>query len=85
MCNECGNCETFCPWASAPYKDKFTLFSTEKEFDESKNSGFLLLSGSKYKLRYEGAVFTEDLSSGSQKIPAKLVALILNATISIPL
>ena len=25
MCNECGNCKSFCPYASAPYKDKFTL------------------------------------------------------------
>ena len=24
MCNECGNCKSFCPYASAPYKDKFT-------------------------------------------------------------
>ena len=27
MCNECGNCAVFCPYASAPYKDKFTLFA----------------------------------------------------------
>ncbi len=85
MCNECGNCETFCPWSSAPYKDKFTLFSTEKEFDESKNSGFLLLSGSKYKLRYDGAVFVADLSETSQKIPAELAALILSASKCVPL
>ena len=24
MCNECGNCRSFCPWDSAPYLDKFT-------------------------------------------------------------
>ncbi|MDK2808933.1 MAG: putative selenate reductase, partial [Clostridiales bacterium] len=24
MCNECGNCKSFCPYDSAPYKDKFT-------------------------------------------------------------
>ena len=29
MCNECGNCRTFCPWGGAPYKDKFTLFANE--------------------------------------------------------
>ncbi|MGL4283641.1 MAG: FAD-dependent oxidoreductase, partial [Eubacterium aggregans] len=26
MCNECGNCMMFCPYGSAPYNDKFTLF-----------------------------------------------------------
>lgn len=40
MCNECGNCDTFCPYDSAPYKDKFTLFGTKEAFIESNNSGF---------------------------------------------
>ncbi|MFA6026781.1 MAG: putative selenate reductase subunit YgfK, partial [Ignavibacteriaceae bacterium] len=26
MCNDCGNCETFCPHIGAPYKVKITLF-----------------------------------------------------------
>lgn len=45
MCNECGNCMSFCPYSSAPYKDKFTLFSTEKDFEHSENQGFVLLDG----------------------------------------
>ncbi|MFA6026992.1 MAG: FAD-dependent oxidoreductase, partial [Ignavibacteriaceae bacterium] len=40
MCNDCGNCETFCPHIGAPYKDKITLFWSEKEMRESKNDGF---------------------------------------------
>jgi putative selenate reductase len=43
MCNECGNCETFCPYSSAPYKDKFTLFNTEADFNNSTNSGFYVI------------------------------------------
>lgn len=54
MCNECGNCTVFCPYDSSPYKEKFTLFSTEKEFDESENKGFLVLGGGKIKLRLDG-------------------------------
>ena len=53
MCNECGNCTAFCPYDSAPYKEKFTFFSTEKEFDESENKGFFVLGGSKIKLRLD--------------------------------
>jgi len=53
MCNECGNCTMFCPYDSSPYKEKFTLFSTEKEFDESENKGFLVLGGGKIKLRLD--------------------------------
>jgi len=43
MCNECGNCATFCPYSSDPYKAKLTLFWSEKEFQESSNSGFLII------------------------------------------
>lgn len=42
MCNECGNCKSFCPYSSAPYKDKFTVFATEKDFDDSTNQGFVI-------------------------------------------
>ncbi|MCT4599066.1 MAG: putative selenate reductase subunit YgfK [Vallitalea sp.] len=42
MCNECGNCEAFCPYTSAPYKHKFTLFSTIEDFNNSSNEGFVM-------------------------------------------
>ena len=44
MCNECGNCETFCPHMGSPYKDKVTLFRNEQEFNNSRNSGFYMSS-----------------------------------------
>ena len=37
MCNECGNCETFCPYASALQRQ--ILFNSEAFYD-STNSGF---------------------------------------------
>ena len=51
MCNECGNCESFCPHKGAPYKDKFTVFKTLKDFEISKQSGILKISDDKYKIR----------------------------------
>ena len=51
MCNECGNCAVFCPYDSAPYKDKFTLFWSREDFDNSTNAGFLRLEGSKTLVR----------------------------------
>lgn len=44
MCNECGNCKTFCPYDSAPYKDKFTVFENEKDFNDSTNQGFYFVT-----------------------------------------
>ncbi|MHB8962826.1 MAG: putative selenate reductase subunit YgfK, partial [Saccharofermentanales bacterium] len=42
MCNECGNCETFCPYDSAPYREKFTLFADEASMADSRNDGFIV-------------------------------------------
>ncbi len=52
MCNECGNCNSFCPFESAPYKAKLTLFANEKDYNESENEGFYFTDekGS-YKIR----------------------------------
>jgi len=44
MCNECGNCKSFCPYASAPYKDKFTLFASEADMADSTNDGFAVIN-----------------------------------------
>ena len=47
LCNECGNCVTFCPHDGAPWREKPTLFSTAAAFDTSNTSGFLLLNNGK--------------------------------------
>ena len=51
MCNECGNCDSFCPHIGKPYKDKFTVFWTDFDFEESSNTGFLKIDDGKYKIR----------------------------------
>jgi len=51
MCNECGNCATFCPHGGRPYKDKFTVFSTEEDFKNSENQGVLFRDGEKAGVR----------------------------------
>lgn len=42
LCNECGNCATFCPEMGRPYLEKLTYFPSEEDFSNSSNSGFLL-------------------------------------------
>jgi putative selenate reductase len=56
MCNECGNCRTFCPYASGPYQDKWTLFRCEEDFRNSKNDGFVVANATDrtYLVRYLG-------------------------------
>ena len=77
MCNECGNCTAFCPYASSPFRDKFTLFLNREGFDESvNNSGFLPLGGKKVLVRLEGKVFEADLNDAND-LPADMEVFIL--------
>ena len=76
MCNECGNCAVFCPYDSAPYRDKFTLFRTREEFDKTPNAGFLPLEGRRVLVRVDGAVREADLD-GRNDLPADVECLIL--------
>lgn len=59
MCNECGNWKSFCPYASAPYQDKFTLFADQAAMADSKNEGFTVLDKEalKCRVRYLGEEF----------------------------
>lgn len=77
MCNECGNCAIFCPHAGRPYKDKFTVFWTRKDFEDSSNAGFLKTAGG-YKIRLEDksvGYFDENLSGIDEKLKALIKGL----------
>lgn len=76
MCNECGNCEVFCPYKGGrPYKDKFTLYWSEEDFLDSTNEGFLPLGGTQVKVRLDGKVETVDVA-GETDLSADAVAVI---------
>ncbi|WP_321300793.1 putative selenate reductase subunit YgfK [uncultured Sphaerochaeta sp.] len=55
-CNECGNCETFCPYDGGPYRKKFTLFSRKDDFENSENSGFFA-EGEDILVRLDGKTY----------------------------
>ena len=76
MCNECGNCASFCPYDSAPYRDKFTLFHRREDFEESRETpGFLFLEGRRVLVRLEGRVEEADLDQPNS-LPAGIEILI---------
>lgn len=39
-CNECGNCTTFCPTKSAPYKEKPHIYLSRESFDNAEEGYF---------------------------------------------
>ena len=73
MCNECGNCRSFCPYDSAPYLDKFTLFANVEDMDNSKNEGFTVLNKAEVscRVRYLGNII-EWKSGEKTEIPEAL-------------
>ena len=75
MCNECGNCTQFCPYASEPCRDKFTLFQTEEDMADSRNAGVLFLGGDKIRVRLAD-VQDYDLSQPNA-LPQEIEQLIL--------
>ena len=75
MCNECGNCTQFCPYASEPCRDKFTLFQTAEDMAESKNAGVLFLGGDRARVRMFDGV--KDIDLASSDLPEALSEFIL--------
>ncbi len=63
-CNECGNCETFCPTSGKPYKDKPKIYLDRKSFDDGEKGYFLddnilnfKLNGEIFTLQKEGSFY----------------------------
>lgn len=78
LCNECGNCETFCPHEGAPYKDKFTLFASGDDFNKSGNDGFYIIkAGNEYRtvMRSEGRIFEINDIHRDNEIPQRYLML----------
>ncbi len=76
LCNECGNCTTFCPHAGRPYKDKVTTFWTHEDFEESTNVGFLAKAEGGYTVRLPGGTVTDIASSSDAQLPADLATIL---------
>jgi len=79
-CNECGNCETFCPYSGGPYKKKFTIFSSQDDFEKSENDGFFG-EGEDVTIRQGGKVYQAAFDSegnlgGEEGVTDEVAALI---------
>ena len=75
FCNECGNCNTFCPTSGAPYKTKPLFFLTEESFNKD-TKGYYYNNGTlQYKNNNSREVLTmneENFIYDSNKVSAKL-------------
>ena len=44
LCNECGNCTTFCPTSGHPYRDKPRLYIDRGEFESQDDNAFMVFA-----------------------------------------
>ncbi len=58
FCNECGNCDTFCPETGGPYKAKPHFFIYRQTFTETKRDGYYFENPSLLRLRLKGQMYT---------------------------
>ena len=75
-CNACGNCEAFCPYESAPYKDKLTLFRTEADFDAGENAGFWVADADAGRVKVRVGDRIVEGTADSAGLPADIAAVI---------
>jgi putative selenate reductase len=81
LCNECGNCATFCPWDGKPYRDKLTLFASRADLEASESTGFCI-DGGKLVVRSGGVVQDVEWATG-RAILADTVEPALRAVIEV--
>jgi putative selenate reductase len=64
FCNECGNCDTFCPTSGAPYKDKFKMHLTHASL-AAYGEGFHLAGPGRMQAMFGGDPVTLTESNGT--------------------
>ncbi|MCM0647004.1 hypothetical protein NBE98_01290 [Clostridium swellfunianum] len=74
MCNECGNCQMFCPKGGRPYLKKTTIYQNLEEYKSSKNTGLLRVGEDSFLLREDGKEYIYTANSKEDKSKLELTA-----------
>jgi len=68
LCNECGNCTTFCPTSGAPYRDKPRLYLNRADFEEQQDNAFMITrKGEQWTMDARRAGRTEHIDLSSEQ------------------
>jgi putative selenate reductase len=90
LCNECGNCKTFCPTSGAPYRDKPRLYVDRHDFDAQRNNAFMIFhDGDDWSIdaRYNGTtkhLELNDPQDSSDSHQAAMFTLLRGVQKSVP-
>ena len=82
LCNECGNCTTFCPTAGRPYRDKPRLYLDRAEFEAKDDNAFMVFRDEgawSMDARYRGETHHLDLGEEQDAVePIASMKVLLN-------
>lgn len=82
FCNECGNCDTFCPEDGGPFIEKLRFFFNEQDFNSLKDyDGFVFASPTLFKSRIDGVEYAlgTESDSGHYRWQAPQVEFLLDS------
>jgi putative selenate reductase len=81
FCNECGNCDTFCPEYGGPYIEKPSFYRTEESYTASAPRDGFIVGGSWIRGRVKGAEFRLefDAKAGQYRFRTPQAEAVINA------
>ncbi len=86
LCNECGNCTTFCPTAGEPYRDKPRLYLDRADFEAQAENAFMLTREGDSEViegRWGGETHRLELNGDLQYTSPELSARLASADFSL--
>ena len=89
LCNECGNCTTFCPTAGQPYRDKPRLYLNRQDFEQQADNAYRVTKHDgrwRMDARYGGSTRHVELgeSSSDDPLAAEMQVLLEGLVDSLP-
>ena len=78
LCNECGNCMTFCPTSGAPYRDKPRLYLNREDFEAQQDNAFMILRDDTHwaiEARWDGKTEYLELQEPQEDFDARRAAM----------
>jgi putative selenate reductase len=76
LCNECGNCTTFCPTAGSPWRDKPRLYLARTAFEAEHDNAFMVFQdGDTWSMDARYKSETHQLRAGTREVIAEPFAM----------
>jgi putative selenate reductase len=82
FCNDCGNCDSFCPEEGGPFRVKPRLFGSRASFDAAAPTDGILCEdgGDRWLARFAGVAYEVEFAAGGGRISDGVVEATLDSS-----